>query len=156
MESASVAVGKSFTLKATVLPASAASSVSWKSSNANIASVSQKGVVKAKKAGSATITVASKDGKKKAVCKITVKVPVKSVKLNKSKATIRQGESLSLKATISPSTETTKTVSWKSSDAKIASVSKTGVVKGKKAGSVTIKAVTMDGKKTASCSVKVR
>ena len=68
-------VGKKQTLKATVTPKKASSrAVVWKSSNTKIATVSSKGVVKAKKAGTATITATAKDGSgKKAACKITVK-----------------------------------------------------------------------------------
>ena len=67
-------VGKKQTLKATVTPKKASSrAVVWKSSNTKIATVSSKGVVKAKKAGTATITATAKDGSgKKAACKITV------------------------------------------------------------------------------------
>ncbi|MBQ9014992.1 MAG: Ig-like domain-containing protein [Firmicutes bacterium] len=66
--------GKKKTLKATVSPSNAANkAVTWKSSNKKVATVTSKGVVKAKKKGKATITVTTKDGKKKATCKITVK-----------------------------------------------------------------------------------
>ncbi|MZH15855.1 hypothetical protein GT641_01020 [Clostridium sp. BIOML-A1] len=68
-------VGKKQTLKATVTPKKASSrAVVWKSSNTKIATVSSKGIVKAKKAGMVTITAIAKDGSgKKATCKITVK-----------------------------------------------------------------------------------
>lgn len=65
---------KTQTLKAAVTPASAANqNVTWKSSNKKVASVSSKGKVTAKKAGTVTITAAAKDGsKKKAAIKIKV------------------------------------------------------------------------------------
>ena len=68
-------VGKKQTLKATVTPKKASSkAVVWKSSNKKVATVTSKGVVKAKKAGTATITATAKDGSgKKATCKVTVK-----------------------------------------------------------------------------------
>ena len=47
--------------------------VTFKTSNKKVATVSSKGVVKAKKKGKATITVITKDGKKKATCKVVVK-----------------------------------------------------------------------------------
>ena len=68
-------IGKKQTLKATVTPKKASSkAVVWKSSNKKVATVTSKGVVKAKKAGTATITATAKDGSgKKASCKVTVK-----------------------------------------------------------------------------------
>ena len=71
----SLNVGESYTLKANISPSSAANKkVSWKSSNKSIAVVNAAGVVKAKRAGSATITATAKDGSgKKAYCKVMVK-----------------------------------------------------------------------------------
>ena len=62
-------------LKATVGPKSAGNkTVKWTSSNKKVATVTSKGVVKAKKEGTVTITATAKDGSgKKATCKITVK-----------------------------------------------------------------------------------
>ena len=67
--------GQSVTLKITkVSPEKASKAVTWKTSNKKIATVTGKGKVTAKKAGTATITAVSKSNKKvKAVCKITVK-----------------------------------------------------------------------------------
>lgn len=73
-KSATTQVGATFQLKATVSAKKKASKkVYWKSSKSSVATVSQKGVVKGKKAGTAKITVQAIDGsKKKATC--TVKV----------------------------------------------------------------------------------
>lgn len=73
-KTASLKVGGSLSLKKTVSAKKGASkNVYWKSSKSSVATVSQKGVVKAKKAGKATITVQATDGsKKKATCKVTV------------------------------------------------------------------------------------
>ena len=82
--------------------------ITWTSSKKSVATVSSKGVVKAKKKGTAVI--AAKYGKKKLTCKVTVKQPVKSIKLNKTSATLKKGISLTLKATISPSSANNKAV----------------------------------------------
>ena len=47
--------------------------VRWKSSNPKVATVSKKGIVKARKKGKCTITVITKEGNKKARCKVIVK-----------------------------------------------------------------------------------
>ena len=155
--SQTIAVGKTAALKATVSPSNATNkNVTWKSSNTAVATVSSKGVVTGKKAGTATITVTTKDGSKKATCKVTVKVPVTGVKLNKTSQTVAVGKTAALKATISPSNASNKGVTWKSSNTAVATVSSKGVVTGKKAGTATITVTTKDGSKKATCKVTVR
>lgn len=62
---------KKYTLKCTVTPFNSQEKVTYSSSNKKVATVSSKGVIKAKKKGKVVITV--KSGKKKATCKVTVK-----------------------------------------------------------------------------------
>ncbi len=67
-------VGKTYKLKVTVKPKNATNQkVAFKSSNKKIATVDKNGKIKAKKKGTCIITVRSKDGKKTAKCKVTVK-----------------------------------------------------------------------------------
>ena len=151
--SATVQKGKSITLKATINPSNAINkTVTWTTSNKNIATVSG-GKVTTKKAGTVTITAKTANGKK-ATCKITVKPPATGIKLNKTKATIGKGETLILKATVSPSNAINKTVTWTTSNKKIATV-KNGKVTAKKTGTVTITAKTVNGKKT-TCKITVK
>ena len=63
--------GKSFTLKPQRVPANSTEKITYKSSNTKIATVSTKGVIKAKKKGTVTITV--KSGDVKVRCRVTVK-----------------------------------------------------------------------------------
>jgi uncharacterized protein YjdB len=65
--------GSKVTLKAKLKPSSAKAKLKWESSDKKVAKVSSKGVVTAKGPGTCTITVKTKDGKKVAKCKITVK-----------------------------------------------------------------------------------
>ena len=71
------------------------------------------------------------------------------IKLNKKKATINTGEKLQLKVE-----GTDQKVKWASSNKAVATVSKKGLVKGKKAGKATITATV--GKKTYKCKVTVK
>ena len=153
---ATLTEGETLTLTATVNPSNATNkNVSWKSSNTSVATVSN-GKVTAVKAGSATITVTTEDGDKTATCEVTVKaiVNVTSVSLNKTTASLTEGESLTLTASINPYNATNKNVTWKSSNTSVATVSN-GKVTAVKAGSATITVTTKDGNKTATCSVTV-
>ena len=164
---ASVGKGKTMQLTATVTPTNATNkAVTWKSSNTKIATVSSTGKVTAKSAGTVTITCTAKDGSgKKATCKVTVtepKPPVKptvkvtKVTLNKKAATLSPKETLTLRATVTPTNATNKAVTWKSSNTKIATVSSTGRVTAKSAGTVTITCTAKDGSgKTATCKITV-
>ena len=151
--------GESITLKATVEPDNATDkSVTWSSSANDVASVDQNGKVTALKAGTATITVTTKDGGKKATCAITVKlkvIPVTGVTLDASAMEVDEGFSFMLTATVNPDNATDKSVTWSSSDAAVATVSQTGEVTGVKKGTATITVTTNDGGKTATCTVTV-
>ncbi len=103
-----------------------------------------------------SIDKASRNYQKKYPIKKGAKdVSPKRIKLSKSKATIKVGSKLTLKASVKPSNATKKTVIWTSSRPSVASVSKKGVVTGKSAGAATITAKTVNGKK-ATCKVIVK
>jgi len=118
-------------------------STTYESSNASVATVSATGTVTGKSAGTAKITV------KNGYAKRTFTVKVKDPTLNKKTATLYVGEtfSLSVKGAIGK-------CSFKSSNKKIATVSKKGVVKAKAKGKCTI-AVKANGLKL-KCTVKVK
>ena len=87
---------------------------------------------------------------------VPASVPVTGVTLDKSTATITVGNSISLKATVTPSEATLPNVIWSSSDPNVATVSSTGVVTAKSAGTTLITVETVDGNKTACCAVTVK
>lgn len=157
-ESAMLETGETLLLTATVLPENAGNkSVTWSSSAENVASVDKNGLVTAKSAGEAVITVVTTDGYKEATCKITVTAPVVSVTgvtLNKSALTLEVGEAEKLTATIEPADATDKSLSWTTSDESVAIVDESGVVTALKAGTATITVSAADGK-TAVCEVTV-
>ena len=135
------------------LDKNATDKVTWSSSNKKVATVDKNGVVTAVKKGTVTIT-AKTSGGKKATCKVTVKVPATKVKLNKTKATVAKGRTLTLKATMTPSSSTDK-LTWTSSNKKVATVDKNGKVKALKKGTATITVKTASGKK-ATCKITVK
>lgn len=77
-----------------------------------------------------------------------------SVSLNKTSTTITEGDIETLTATISPAVVADNTITWTSSDVTVATVTSAGVVTGVKAGTATITATTVNGKK-ATCAVTV-
>ena len=156
-ETAEMIIGEKLTLKATVLPADADDAVlTWKSLNAEVASVDSKGEVLALKDGSATIVATA--GGKSAQCVITVNKPfvhVESVKITKSVAKIVEGESFAFDAAVTPEDATDKSLSWESSNPDVLSVSADGNAVAKAPGKVEVTVRSVDGGKTDKCTVEV-
>ena len=156
---ATLTVGETKKLTATVLPSNATNkTVTWTSSNEEVATVAN-GVVTAVAEGEAIITATA--GNKTATCKVTVEkveepkdeeVAVTEITLSETEATLTVGETKKLTATVLPSNATNKTVTWTSSNEEVATVVNgvvTAVVKGE--ATITAKA----GEKTATCKVTV-
>ncbi len=134
--------------------------VEWASNNTDVATVDEKGLVTAVKAGDATITVSVKGQPEiKATCTITVKsstIAVTNLTLSQSSAEVSVGKTLTLTCTIEPTDATNKELIWRSSDETIATVDAQGVVTGVKAGPVTITVASKSNPSvTATCTVTV-
>lgn len=82
------------------------------------------------------------------------KVSVTAVALDKTTLSLKPAATAKLAVTITPSEATTKTVTWTSSDDKVATVSD-GTVTAVAVGTATITVKTDDGGLTASCAVTV-
>ena len=150
-----LAVGKTEILKATLTPSTATNKlVGWTSDNESVATVDSKGKVTAVAAGTANITVTCSDGNFPATCLITVVVPVTGITLSKDTDTLNVGATDMLTATVNPKGATDQSVTWTSSNTKVAMVDN-GLVTAVAAGSATITVKTTDGKKTAKCKVNV-
>ncbi len=165
--STQVTEGQKVKLKVNVSPANASNKkVTWKSNNTSIATVDGNGVVTGKKAGNATITATAADGSgKSASATVNVKakpvdpkpenpiIRVSGITLDKSSVEVKaNAPAFTIKATVTPSNATDKTVTWKTSNASVADVN-AGTVTVKAEGTATITAIA--GGKTASCVVKV-
>lgn len=143
---ATVLSDKSVKLVAKVYPKNANNKkLLWTSSNKRIATV-EKGVVVGLRKGTVKITVKSTDGSKlSAQCVVTVKQAVKTIKLNKTLITGRKGTKVTLKAKVTPTKADNRIVKWQSSNKKIATVNKKGVVTVKGKGCAVIKCTSSDG-----------
>ena len=157
-ETATVKVGASVTLKYTVEPEGCTDTVTWRSSDTSIATVSNSednaGQVTGVAAGEATITL--QVGNLTDTCTVTVTqdetVAVTGIELNKTELTLTEGGSETLTATVTPDNATDKTVTWTSNKESVATV-ENGVVTAVGEGIATITATA--GGKSAACTVTV-
>ncbi|MBW0770508.1 Ig-like domain-containing protein [Mammaliicoccus lentus] len=151
--------GATGNLVATVAPSTATDkTVTFASSDAAIATVDNKGKVTAVKAGNADITVTTKDGSKIAKCTLTVTaktIAVTGVTIAPKTASVDVDATTKLNSTVAPSTATNKSVSYKSSDDAIATVSSNGTVTGVSEGETTITVTTQDGNKVDTATITV-
>lgn len=146
--------GEAETLKAEITPSNATEkTISWTSSNTSVVSVDENGKVTALGGGNAIITAAC--GNKKAECDVKVKVDATSITLDREDLNLLVGENYTLKATISPSDATDKSVIWSSSNSAVATVDGEGYVIGIKEGMAVISAATVFGN-SATCKVVVK
>jgi len=150
-------VGQTLQVKPTsVKPAKATGVVpTFASSDTGVAVIDAAGVVTAKAAGKATISVKAGGKTKKFVLTVGLVAPTK-ITLDVTKATLARGKKLTLEVTEwTPSDADPQTVVWKTSNKKIATVNSAGVVTAKKKGKATITAVTWNGK-SVKCVVTVK
>ena len=134
--------------------------VSWYSSNKNVATVNSNGKVTIKHRGKVVITVKAKDGSNKsAKCKFTVKQLVTKLSYNNKKQVkeVYKNKTIKFAVTVVPSNANNKGLTYSSSNKKVATVNSKGVIKGIKAGTVTITAKAKDGsRKAVKLTVKVK
>ena len=161
-----IAAGKKIQLKVRVFPECATNpAIKWISSNKKYATVSQKGLVRIKKAGaghSVTIKAVSKDGSRiTARYKIKImKNAVKKLDVKASQKEVKAGKTIKIKTSVSPKRNINGVLKYTSSNARYATVNQKGVVKTKKAGKgkkVGIRVMTTDGsdlKKTIYIKIK--
>ena len=162
----SLQIGETVRLKATITPEDATyKDMEWLSSDVEIATVDEDGIVTAHNVGECQIIVRTfahnnndtrdSDDILQAECKITVN-PIKSegITLNETEKSVTIGETFTLTYTITPSDATYQDVEWSSSDNNVATVSSEGEVTAVNEGECTITVETADGK-TAECEVTV-
>jgi len=150
--------GDSFKLIATVHPGNATNqNVSWQSSNEDVATVDNNGLVLAVSVGRATIIVVTEDGNKTANCAVEV-VPIATtaVVLNKHADTLGGNETMTLTATVFPENATNKNVTWRSTNTSVATVNNNGLVTTTmNGGTALIIVTTADGLNSDTCRLTV-
>lgn len=150
-----MAKGQSINLRTDVTPDNTTDALKYKSNKAKIVSVSETGVILAKKKGTAKITVTS-DSNKKATLTVIVQskqVAAKKVVV-KAPKTMKRGKSTRLKVSLSPA-KSTDTVSFLTSNSAVATVDECGYVKALKKGTVKITVSAGNAKKITK-KIKVK
>jgi uncharacterized protein YjdB len=156
---ASVVVDHTLQLSATVAPDNATTKkILWTSSDKQVATVDETGLVTAYKVGVATITVSTVDGSNlSASCEITVTPQfVEWISLSETEVVLNVGDSYVLDAMVLPYNATDKTLDWASSDSSIVRVEQ-GKLVAISEGTASILVTATDGSGVqAICEVEVR
>ena len=140
-----IKVGGSVKVNVEVLPVDALQTIRWTTSKSKIAKISN-GTVTGVAPGKVKITAYSVDGSgKKTSINLYIYKPVTSIRLNNTSGSLATGKTLTLKATVKPSSATYKAIVWESSDIYVATVNSKGVVSAVGAGDATITARTEYG-----------
>lgn len=146
-------VGGTHTIQAAVSPSNATDkTVTWSSDDMGVATVSG-GIVRGVGLGTCTITASA--GGKSATCRVEVQsnfIPVSSISLSQSSMTLTESGSGTLTASVLPTDASDPTVSWRSDNTAVATVSN-GTVTAVAAGTCSITATA--GEKSATCAVTV-
>lgn len=146
-----VNVGETLSLSATVLPVDAThSTVTYKSSDEAIATVNSSGEVKGISKGSVIIYVSADNVTKEVP--LTVKVATAGIKVNNDYLVLKQGSTFQLFTTVTP-VEANQSVTYRSIDESVATVTDKGFVSAKKVGNTTI--LVSNGESSVAVSVIV-
>lgn len=146
VKKATLGAKEKFKLIATVAPAGTGAGIKWSVNKSSIAAVNQKGEVTAKKPGKAIVTAEA--GGKTYKCTVTVKKAptAKTFKLNAKKKTLAKGKIFRIKPKFIKKTYSNK-ITYKSSNKRVAAVTKKGVVKAVRKGTAKITVTTFNKKK---------
>ena len=146
----SLVKGTTFQIEATVLPENATDKkILYSSSDKNIATVNEKGLISANSVGVATITLKAADGVSK-----TISVTVTAARINVTEIavpstdeniSIVKGRTHRLNATVKPDNATDKTLAYSSDHEDIASVDTNGLITAKKVGAAALTITAADG-----------
>ena len=145
---------KTFTEPLNISPDFDTDTITFTSSNTNVATVSETGEIYTRSYGSVKISAKANDGNKTATLNLTVAAPVhaEAIKLDKNNISLRLGTTAKLNATVTPS-NTSDTVRWATSDRNIVTV-ENGNLTPVAMGTATITAITSNGL-TDRCTVTV-
>lgn len=147
--------GEKYTLKPEIFPADATNkNVRYASSDMKVASVSATGEITARGTGEADITVTTEEGSYKAVCHVTVVIPVEQIVITQEEVKVGVNEYAELEAQVLPEDATNKKVVWMTENSGIAYMIENNVV-GVTPGVTNVIAMTENGEVSDTCVVTV-
>lgn len=149
-------IGDTFRLTAEVNPEDATNkTLWWSSSNTDVITIDETGLMTATGSGNATVIVQSADSGVIDVCNVSVYQPVETVTMNVHEMSVRKGTIFWLNATAGPEGAVNKTIIWTSTDESIATVDATGMVTALNPGECSIIATSQDTGVSDKCVVTV-
>jgi M6 family metalloprotease-like protein len=150
-------LGKTSTLKTTLINVGLNKTITWESSNIAVAAVSPSGLLTPKLTGETTVTASIYGMDFKDSMKVTVfSTSVTGINFTSTTATLRVGGAdLTLTPNILPADASITKVNWSSNNTTVATVDSGGVVHAIKTGNAVISATTVDGSRTARVNLIV-
>jgi uncharacterized protein YjdB/type II secretory pathway pseudopilin PulG len=150
--SATVKVGNTLKLTATVTPNNTTDTINWETSDLNVATVSNNGLVTGIKSGTVKINV--KCGNKYTTCNVLVGNAIESIVFKSESYELDIGDTIKIDTTVFP-TNYTETIRYKSDNENIARVTSSGEVYGVSSGKTKIWAESETGLSKTSCEVTI-
>lgn len=153
-------VGETLQMIAQTLPLEKSDGrITWESEDNTVVSISNDGVLTAKKAGVVYITAKSTDGGYSRECRVSVTnkdIPIQSISINPPTKTLTVGDSFQLAVVVLPTNATDCTISWTTTNSNVVSVTTEGLITALSDGCAQIIAATKDGSNlSAICEVTV-
>lgn len=149
---------KRLQIRATVYPENALNkTIEWTTTDPTKATVDANGLVTFLKPGTVTIIAVSQDNPKvKAMCNLTIQIPVVSVSLDETTKTMYVGQTERLSYVVLPTNADNNAVTWTSTNTSVATVDATGRVSAKSTGTAVIILKSLDGGYSVYCTITVR
>lgn len=157
IDNATLQKGERKQLTVTITPQEASSHiVLYTSSNPQVATVDDKGNIRAISSGTTTITVKAKENDVQGQITITVHTPVTGISLDQSEIYMAVGDTFKINAIIEPDDADDKTIVYSSSDTNVATIGENGIITAKQEGITTLSAISNENANIkAECKLTV-
>ncbi len=157
IENTTIIKGESKQLQVTITPPEASNQkLIYSSSNVQVATIDDKGNIKAIKSGKSTITVKAQSNSVQAQIDINVYSPVTKINLDQSEIYMEIGDTFKINSVVEPNDASDKTLIYKSDDEQVAAVQENGIITAKQEGKVNITVSSNENNNiNAKCTVNV-